>query len=221
MIMFARVKDHRKVIEAYQDNFTWYGLPDHPFRRKEDSQSERMLIYPRKTVITTLMPSLLATLDSSALVDYHQQYLDTSLSLPPALQPDGHIHNTFISEITHRISLQAGMSAIESVVQHGYNPGTQSMTTLLMVYARKRMINEMFDLLESMERKDEFASSTGQPLGIVIPSPTVETYDWLIRILRNSDAEAVAMLKRMKEDYFAEVKSVTRDEERELEASTG
>jgi pentatricopeptide repeat protein len=221
MIMFARVKDHQKVIEAYQDNFTWYGLPDHPLRRKEDTQSERMLIYPRKTVITTLMPSLLATLDSAALADYHRQYLDTSTSMPPALQPDGHIHNTFISEITHRISLQAGMSAIESIVQHGYNPGTQSMTTLLMVYARKRMINEMFDLLESMERKDEFASSTGQPLGLVIPPPTVETYDWLIRILRNSDTEAVAMLKRMKEDYFAEVRPVTNEEERELEASTG
>jgi hypothetical protein len=28
-------------------------------------------------------------------------------------------------------------------------------------------------------------------------------------------------LKRMKEDYFAEVKSVTSEEERELEVSTG
>ena len=95
------------------------------------------------------------------------------------------------------------------------------MTTLLMVYARKRMINEMFDLLESMERGDEFASSTGQPLGQVLPPPTVETYDWLMRILRNSDKEAVAMLQRMKEDYYAGVKSIPREDEAELESSTG
>ena len=221
MIMHARGKKHVDVIEAYQNNFTWYGLPDHPLRRKEDDQSERILIYPRKTVITTLMPTLLATLDMDALIAFHQQYLDTSTFLPPALQPDGHIHNTFISEITHRISLQAGMSAIESIAQHGYNPGSQSMTTLLMVYARKRMINEMFDLLESMERGDEFASSTGQPLGQVLPPPTVETYDWLMRILRNSDKEAVAMLQRMKEDYYAGVKSIPREDEAELESSTG
>jgi pentatricopeptide repeat protein len=220
MIMHARVKNHQNVIEAYQDNFTWYGLPDHPLRRKVDVQSEQILIYPRKTVITTLMPSLLATLDAAALVDYHRQYLDSSTSLPPALQPDGHVHNTFISEITHRISIQAGMSAVETIIQHGYSPGSQSMTTLLMVYARKRMINEMFDLLESMERKDEFASSTGQPLGQVIPPPTEETYDWLVRILRNSDVEAVAMLKRMKEDYFVEAKPRPVEEERELETST-
>lgn len=219
MIMHARGKNHQKVIEAYQDDFTWYGLPDHPLKRQENVTSDRILIYPRKTVITTLVPSLLATLDSDMLVHFHQQYLDTSTSLPPSLQPDGHIHNTFVSEIAHRISLQAGMAAIDSIVSRGYDPGTQSMTTLLMVYARKRMISEMFELLESMERGDELASNTGQPLGRVIPPPTVETYDWLMKILRNSNPDAVVMLRQMKEEYFAEVKDEVV--ERELEVSTG
>jgi len=93
------------------------------------------------------------------------------------------------------------------------------MTTLLMVYARKRMISEMFELLESMERGDELASNTGQPLGRVIPPPTVETYDWLMKILRNSNPDAVVMLRQMKEEYFAEVKDEVV--ERELEVSTG
>jgi hypothetical protein len=77
----------------------------------------------------------------------------------------------------------------------------------------------MFELLESMERGDEFASNTGQPLGQVIPPPTVETYDWLIKILRNSHSDAVTVLKRMKEDYFNEAK--VEQVERELEVSTG
>jgi hypothetical protein len=221
MIMYARVKDHQKVIQAYQDDFSWYGLPDHPLKTKEvDSRADRVSIYPRKTIITTLMPSLLATIDADQLVAFHRQYLSTSTSLPPALRPDGYIHNTFISEISHRISLEAGMSAIEQIVSHGYDPGSQTMTTILLVHARKRMIPEMFDLLEAMESRDQFGSSTGENMGRVIPPPTVETYDWLIRILRNSDPQAAAILKEMKGMYFGEDRDMDRGE-RELEASTG
>jgi hypothetical protein len=222
MIMYARAKDHAKVIEAYQSTFTWYGLPDHPLRLNQvDAQSDKTLIYPHKTVITTLMPSLLATLPTEDLTTFHQSYLASSTSLPPVLQPDGHIHNTFVNEIAHRVSVEAVISAVESIVAQGYDPGSQSMTSLLLAFARKRMMGDMYGLLEAMEREDEFASNDGDPLGRAIPPPTVETYDWLAKSLRIRAPEDAARLAKMKEEYFGDRERAEVESGPEKIASTG
>jgi hypothetical protein len=96
------------------------------------------------------------------------------------------------------------------------------MTSLLLAYARKRMMGDMYGLLGSMERGDEFASNAGDPLGRTIPPPTVETYDWLIKILRNRAPEESMRLLEMKAAYFEGGMSVeSESEDRAPVASTG
>lgn len=204
--------NHRAVIETFSEHFRWYGLPDHRLRPREGETDTTIssLMYPRRSIMTNLIPSLLATLHPEELVPFHHEYLALSRTMPPILRPDGPIHNLFVRAMAHRISVDAAIAAVKTIVAHGYNPGSQAMASILFDFGRSSTYDEMFRLLEAMERGDPFEVGMDNEAkakvtsSMTMPPPTIETYDWLAHIIankRNYPDMAQEVLRR-KEAYF-------------------
>lgn len=237
------------VIDTFQQRFHWFGLPDHPCRRNlppQDDTATRSLLYPRRGLMTTLLPALRAALPSfdgegqshDDIIAFHKSYLESCRHAPPILQPDGHIHNIFVRAIEHYCSTDAAITAIRTIASYGYDCGVQSMTTLLIAFGRSSQYDEMFALLEAMERGDSIQRDT-VPLdpcsnsgtselareevesGMTLPAPSVNTYDWLASVIlkKRRDPETAQKVLRMKEAYFGTGQECK--EELEPKESTG
>ena len=237
------------VIDTFQQHFHWFGLPDHPCRRNlpaQDDTATRSLLYPGRSIMTTLLPALRATLPSfdgeneshDDIIAFHKAYLDCCRHAPPILQPDGHIHNVFIRAIAHYCSTDAAITAIRTIASYGYDCGVQSMTTLLIAFGRSSQYDEMFTLLEAMERGDSIqrdtvpleqvqgseASASMMPReevesGMTLPAPSTNTYDWLASVImrKRRDPETAQKVLRMKDAYFG----TGQEAKEELRESTG
>lgn len=247
MMVESRRGSSQGVIDTFQRHFHWFGLPDHPCRRSSlasDDTESRSLLYPRRSIMTTLLPALRATLPSfqgdtpsethDDIIAFHKSYLEQCRHAPPILQPDGHIHNIFIRAIAHYCSTDAAITAIRTIASYGYDCGVQSMTTLLIAFGRSSQYDEMFTLLEAMERGDSIQRDT-VPLdpalesstiprteiesGMLLPAPTANTYDWLASVItrKRQDPEIAQKVLRMKEAFF---QSQGKESTVELEEST-
>lgn len=222
--------NHQAVIDTFQDHYRWFGLPDHPARRKSGSSDDgRKLLHPRRSVMTALLPSLLAGMTSYDIISFHKAYLEQSHGFPPVLKPDAHIHNIFIRAIAHHGSTDAAMAAIKSIVAHGYDCGSQAMTTVLYSLARSGHFDDMFALLSGMEQREPFHfdldSDSPAPGGrstiTLMPPPMEVTYAWLANIIRKkSRHHAVAEeVVRRGQAFFGGAREDSGHEE--LEKSTG
>lgn len=220
--------NHQAVVDIFQDHFRWFGLPTHPARRSFSTpEQDRRLLYPRRSVMTAFLPSLLACMTSFDIIAFHQTYLEQSHNYPPILKPDSHIHNIFIRSIAHHGSTDAALSAIKRIVAHGYECGSQAMTTVLYALARSSNYDDMFTLLGAMERGERFdfgeeaTMAAENPSARIIPAPMAVTYDWLANVIRKKrkDHEVAEEVMRRKQIYFGLAEDITAGEA--LEESTG
>lgn len=228
MIIHSRRSEHQLVIDTFRSRFLWYGIPGHPLQprrasRTSDSRSTASdisgrdtrrrasphLIHPSKQILTTLIPSLLATLPTTALIAFHQSYLSLSHTLPPVLNADPHIHLTFIRAITHRLGPDIAVDALNQIMEHGYDPGLSAWTTLLLSLAGRGRFEEMFELLEGM-RVGAIVGQERNGWTGPLPRPEVKTYTWVEGVVRKKGEEVMATRLRGMRDEAVKSREAAR-----------
>ncbi|WVO17120.1 hypothetical protein L204_104810 [Cryptococcus depauperatus] len=182
IINLVRSRKHHEAVHFFSQHFDWIGLPDHPLKPDAKGIEEDSCIkkYPTIQIITTLLPSLFATLQpplKESIPAFYKAYItlttDFSNTYPPKLRPTPITYTTLARILTYFISPSYALKSLRSLTVSSTHHSTHipnvvsnvgahviidetAYRAILLGFAGRGRLREMYGLLDWMERPPHF-----------------------------------------------------------------
>lgn len=202
IVTLQRKSMSKQAVASFLQHFIWSGIPDHPIRSELSRQLKELpprtdeaedTVLPSLHIICSLLPSLLSLLPPASVVSYHAEYLASIPTLPPFLKPDELIHLAFLREILHKSGPEAGIAAIQRIINTGLDPGAACWNAVIISLAGQNKLPTAFALL------DAHRNDASKVMSVQYSERTFEGMVHVLQKIPGSEMDVEAVRKKMVE----------------------